>query len=162
MEKQKTLVAYFSCSGYTRKVAKLLSEVVKGELYEITPAKPYTTSDLNWNNPNSRSSIEMKDKSSRPAISGTIDDFDSFNVVYLGFPIWWYIAPTIINTFLESYDFSGKRVIPFCTSGSSGVGQTDMYLQTSCSKQTKWHPTKRFPANVDKNSLASWVNSLNL
>ena len=162
MEKQKTLVAYFSCSGYTKKVAKSLSEVVGGELYEITPATPYTSSDLNWNDPNSRSSIEMKDKSSRPAISGKIDDFGSYNVVYIGFPIWWYIAPTLINTFLESYDFSGKRVISFCTSGSSGVGQTDRYLQSSCSKQTKWYPAKRFPTNVDKNTLAAWVDSLNL
>lgn len=162
MEKQKTLVAYFSCTGYTQKVAKLLSEVVDGDLYEITPVSPYTTSDLNWNDPNSRSSLEMKDKSSRPAITGEIDNFDSYKIVFIGFPIWWYIAPTIINTFLENYDFSGKKVIPFCTSGSSGVGQTDIYLQSSCSKQTKWYPAKRFPTNVEKNTLISWVNSLNL
>ena len=162
MKKQKTLVAYFSCTGFTKKVAQSLSEVVEGELYEITPAIPYTPSDLNWKDSNSRSSIEMKNKSSRPAISGKIDDFDSFNVVFVGFPIWWYIAPTIINTFLESYDFSDKTVIPFCTSGSSGVGETDRYLQSSCSKQTKWHPAKRFPTNVDKNTLSLWVNSLNL
>ena len=125
---QKVLVAYFSCSGVTKKLAQTLAGVVKGDLYEITPAQPYTAADLNWQDKNSRSSVEMRDKSSRPAISGSVKDFAQYDTVFVGFPIWWYVAPTIINTFLESEDFSGKTVIPFATSGGSGVGDTDKYL----------------------------------
>lgn len=117
---QKVLVAYFSCSGVTKKLAQTLAGVVKGDLYEITPAQPYTAADLNWQDKNSRSSVEMRDKSSRPAISGSVKDFAQYDTVFVGFPIWWYVAPTIINTFLESEDFSGKTVIPFATSGGSG------------------------------------------
>jgi flavodoxin len=125
---QKVLVAYFSCSGVTKKLAQTLAGVVKGDLYEITPAQLYTAADLNWQDKNSRSSVEMRDKSSRPAISGSVKDFAQYDTVFVGFPIWWYVAPTIINTFLESEDFSGKTVIPFATSGGSGVGDTDKYL----------------------------------
>ncbi len=128
---QKVLVAYFSCSGVTKKLAQTLAGVVKGDLYEITPAQPYTAADLNWQDKNSRSSVEMRDKSSRPAISGSVKDFAQYDTVFVGFPIWWYVAPTIINTFLESEDFSGKTVIPFATSGGSGVGDTDKYLHPS-------------------------------
>lgn len=160
--KKKTLVAYFSCTGNTRQLAKTLAEVTGGDLYEITPEKPYTSADLDWNNDHSRSSVEMRDKSSRPAISGKVENFNDYDVVFVGFPIWWYVAPTIINTFLESYDFSGKIVIPFCTSGSSGVGQTDKYLHPSCSKETDWRPAKRFPTNTDKATLQKWVESLNI
>ena len=106
---QKVLVAYFSCSGVTKKLAQTLAGVVKGDLYEITPAQPYTAADLNWQDKNSRSSVEMRDKSSRPAISGSVKDFAQYDTVFVGFPIWWYVAPTIINTFLESEDFSGNR-----------------------------------------------------
>ena len=111
----KSLVAYFSASGVTKGVAVKLAKVINGDLYEIKPEQPYTSDDLNWMNKNSRSSIEMKDKSSRPALSGRIDNMEDYDIVYIGFPIWWYVAPTIINTFLESYDFSGKKVIPLAT-----------------------------------------------
>lgn len=129
---KKILVAYFSASGVTAKVAKALAEAAGADLYEIKPEKPYTREDLNWNNKNSRSSVEMNDKASRPAIEGKVADMDQYNSVFVGFPIWWYVAPTIINTFLESYDFSGKTVIPFATSGGSGMGKTNAELAPSC------------------------------
>lgn len=160
--KKKTLVAYFSCTGNTRQLAKTLAEVVNGDLYEIKPEVAYTKADLDWTNDKSRSSVEMKDKSSRPAVSGKVADMSDYEVVFVGFPIWWYIAPTIINTFLESYDFSGKTVIPFCTSGGSGAGQTDKFLKSSCSDKTDWRPAKRFPVGTGKEVLKAWVDGLKL
>lgn len=158
---KKTLVAYFSCSGVTERLAKTLASVTDVDLYKIEPAVPYTDADLNWNDPKSRSTVEMKDKTSRPEIAGKVENIEQYHTVYVGFPIWWYIAPTIINTFLESYDFSGKTVIPFATSGSSGVGETDKWLHPSCSDQTKWRPAKRFGADT-KATVEAWVNSLNI
>jgi flavodoxin len=157
----KTLVAYFSCSGVTEKLARHLVSVVDGELYKIEPVAPYTDADLNWHDPKARSTIEMQNKQSRPEIAGKVQNMDDYNVVYIGFPIWWYIAPTIINTFLESYDFSGKTVIPFATSGMSDVGETDKWLHSSCSNETKWRPAKRFEANSEL-EIKTWVNSLTL
>ncbi len=112
-----TLVAYFSASGTTAKLAKTLASAANAELYEIKPEIPYTDADLNWNNSKSRSSIEMNDKTFRPAISGKVENMNQYDTIYVGFPIWWYVAPTIINTFLEQYDLSGKTIIPFATSG---------------------------------------------
>ena len=109
---------------------------------------------------NSRSSIEMKDHSSRPAIKGKLENMEEYDVIYVGFPIWWYVAPTIINTFLESYDFSNKTIIPFATSGSSGMGNTVDELKPSCSDSTKWNEGKRFPASVSEEELSNWANSL--
>ena len=146
---QKVLVAYFSCSGVTKKLAQTLAGVVKGDLYEITPAQPYTAADLNWQDKNSRSSVEMRDKASRPAISGSVKDFAQYDTVFVGFPIWWYVAPTIINTFLESEDFTGKTVIPFATSGGS-------------SEQTVWRPAKRFAGSTGAAELQKWVEGLKL
>lgn len=159
---QKVLVAYFSCSSVTKKLAQTLAGVVKGDLYEITPAHPYTAADLNWQDKNSRSSVEMRDKSSRPAISGRVKDFAQYDTVFVGFPIWWYVAPTIINTFLESEDFSGKTVIPFATSGGSGVGDTDKFLHPSCSEKTAWRPAKRFAGSASPAELQKWVEGLKL
>lgn len=158
----KSLVAYFSASGVTKGVAVKLAKVINGDLYEIKPEQPYTSDDLNWMNKNSRSSIEMKDKSSRPAISGRIDNMEDYDIVYIGFPIWWYVAPTIINTFLESYDFSGKTVIPFATSGGSGLGNTVSELKTSCSKSTKWLEGERFSGSISEKELENWINKLKL
>jgi len=158
----KTLVAYFSCSDVTARLAKELASVVDGELYQIEPAIPYTTADLNWHDSNARSTIEMKDKKSRPAIKGKVNCMEEYDKVFIGFPIWWYVAPTIINTFLESYDFSGKTVIPFATSGSSGMGDTDKWLHLSCSKETKWCASKRFPGDAKAASLKKWVEELKL
>ena len=158
----KALVAYFSCSGVTEKLAKTLASVVDGGLYKIEPAVPYTSADLDWHNPKSRSSVEMQDKASRPEIAGTVANISEYDIVYVGFPIWWYIAPTIINTFLENYDFSGKTVVPFATSGGSGVGETDKWLHASCSEETKWRPAKRFGNTVDAATLKVWVEGLKI
>jgi flavodoxin len=160
--KKKTLVAYFSCTGNTRQLARTLASVVDGDTYEIKPEVAYSSADLDWTNQQSRSTVEMKNPKSRPAIAGKLSNMADYDVVYVGYPIWWYVAPTIINTFLESYDFSGKTIIPFCTSGSSGIGDTDKYLKPSCSPKTNWRPGKRFLPNADKASLKAWVESLQL
>ena len=117
----KTLVAYFSASGVTARLAETIAKAADADLYEIDPKVPYTSADLNWNNSGSRSSIEMNDKASRPEIVGAVEDMGQYDTVFVGFPIWWYEAPRIIHTFLESYDFSGKTVVPFATSGGSGM-----------------------------------------
>ena len=156
----KTLIAYFSATGITEMVAKKLAKITGGDLYKIVPQIPYTDVDLNWMDKNSRSSVEMRDKTSRPAISNKVENMEGYDVVYLGFPIWWYVAPTIINTFLESYDFSGKTVIPFATSGSSGMGNTVAELKISCSPNTKWKEGKRFSSTVSELELQNWVNNL--
>lgn len=127
----KTLVAYFSASGVTAKAAKALARAAGADLYEIRPAAPYTQADLDWTNQKSRSSVEMNDLSFRPALADSDADVAGHDVILLGFPIWWYVAPTIINTFLESYDFSGKTVILFATSGGSGFGKAVAGLQGS-------------------------------
>ena len=127
----KILTAYFSASGVTSDAAKKIAEITGAELYEIKPQTPYTQADLNWQDKNSRSSLEMKDKSSRPKIADNSAPVADCDVIFLGFPIWWYTAPTIINTFLESYDFDGKRIILFATSGSSGFGSALADLKNS-------------------------------
>ena len=128
---KKKLVAYFSASGKTAILANDLAKAAGADLYEICPAVPYTSADLNWQNKQSRSSIEMSDHSSRPALADTNADIAAYDTIYIGFPVWWYIAPTIINTFLESYDFSGKKIILFATSGGSGFGKAVQNLQPS-------------------------------
>lgn len=127
----KKLVAYFSASGKTAKVADMLADAVGADIYEIRPEVPYTKADLNWMNKKSRSSVEMNDKAFRPTIADKNAKIDQYDTIFLGFPIWWYVAPTIINTFLEGYDFSGKKVILFATSGSSGFGKTVEELKVS-------------------------------
>lgn len=130
----KALVAYFSASGVTARVAKNLATAAGADLYEIKPAVPYTKDDLNWMNKQLRSSVEMRDKSSRPTLADTGADIAAYDTIFVGFPIWWYIAPTIINTFLETYDFSGKKIILFATSGGSGFGKAVQNLQPSAPK----------------------------
>ena len=127
----KKLVAYFSASGSTARLAKQLAEAAGADLYEISPAVPYTSADLNWQNKQSRSSVEMSDHSSRPEIADKNADIAAYDTIYVGFPVWWYIAPTIINSFLESYDFSGKKIILFATSGGSGFGKAVDNLKPS-------------------------------
>ena len=129
--KQKVLVAYFSATGTTKGVAQQLAEVAGADLHEIQPEKPYTDADLDWRNKQSRSSVEMQDKNSRPAITSKLTNMKDYEVVYVGFPIWWYTCPTIINTFMESYDFQGKTVIPFATSGGSSIGKACEDLKTT-------------------------------
>lgn len=130
----KKLVAYFSASGTTARVAENLAKAAGADLYEIKPAVPYTKDDLNWMDKQSRSSVEMRDKGSHPALADADADIAAYDTIFVGFPIWWYIAPTIINTFLEAYDFSGKKVILFATSGGSGFGKAVENLQPSAPK----------------------------
>lgn len=134
----KTLVAVFSASGVTKRVGEEIARVSGGDFFEIVPKEKYTSADLNYMNNRSRSSVEMNDPSARPEIAGTVADMDSYDTVVIGFPIWWGVAPRIIETFLESYDFSEKTIIPFCTSGGSGVGRSDSALHKNVSGNVKW------------------------
>ena len=129
MTNKKVLVAYFSATGITEKLANTLAKATGGDIFEIKPEKPYTSEDLDWTNTQSRSSVEMKDKSSRPAISSKAENMPAYDVVFVGFPVWWYREPSIIDTFMESYDFSGKTVIPFATSGGSPIGNSGKNMQ---------------------------------
>ena len=158
----KILTAYFSASGNTKKLAKNIAEAAGSDLFEIAPKPPYTNDDLNWMNKKSRSSIEMNDKNSRPEIEGKVENMDVYDVVLIGFPIWWYEAPRIIQTFLESYDFSGKTIITFATSGGSGMGKTNGILKKSCSPKTTWHDGKRFGGSTDIGTIKQWLDSLNI
>ena len=135
---KKVLVAVYSASGVTRRVGQEIARISGGDFFEIVPKEIYTSEDLNWMNKKSRSSVEMNDPSARPEIASTVADMDSYDTVIIGFPIWWGIAPRIIETFLESYDFSGKTIIPFCTSGGSGVGRSDSELHKNVSGDVKW------------------------
>ena len=156
----KNLVAYFSCTGTTKSLAENLAKAVDGDLFEIKPKKEYTSSDLNWMDKSSRSSLEMNDKNSRPEILNKVNNMDDYDTVFLGFPIWWYVAPKIINTFLESYDFSGKTIITFCTSGGSSMGKTLQELKLSCLNDTTWIDGKRFSRNTSVEELRNWVDNL--
>lgn len=152
----KTLVAYFSCSGETKKVSEKLSKLISSDLYEITPEIPYTQEDLDWENPNSRSSLEMKDTSSRPKIKNNIN-IDEYQTIYLGFPIWWYVAPTIINTFLESHDFTNKKVIIYCTSGSSSIDNA--YQELKKTYNIDFILGSRLTPNVTEIELQEFINN---
>ena len=157
----KKLVAYFSASGVTAKVAQTLAEAIGADIFEIASKIPYTEADLNWMDEKSRSTIEMNDPSSRPEIESKRDNMSEYDTIFVGFPIWWYVAPTIINTFLESYDLTGKTIIPFATSGTSGMGKTNERLATSC-KGAKLLEGKRFDSRVSGKELAAWADSLKI
>ena len=156
----KTLVAYFSASGTTARVAKELAHAAGADLYEIRPAVPYTRADLNWMDKKSRSSIEMNDKSGRPALADRDADIAAYDTILLGFPIWWYVAPTIINSFLESYDFSGKKIVMFATSGGSGFGKAVAGLKPSVAADTTIVEGKLLNGTQTAASLKSWVSSI--
>lgn len=158
MEKKK-LVAYFSCSGVTRAAAEEIARADGADLFEIVPAQPYTASDLDWTDKKSRTTLEMSDPACRPAVIGKVADMPSYDTVFLGFPIWWYVAPRIIETFLESYDFSGKTIVPFFTSGGSSAGKTDAVLRACCSENTHWLPSRRI---ANAGAAATWAASLDL
>ena len=145
----KRLVAYFSCTGTTAKVAETLAESIGADIFEIEPAVPYTAADLDWRDNTSRSSVEMNDPHSRPAVASKRDNMADYDTVLVGFPIWWYVAPTIINTFLESYDLQGKTIIPFATSGGSGMEQVSSHLAPSC-VGAKLLLGKVFPSSRDQ------------
>ncbi len=156
----KRLVAYFSASGVTAKVAENLADAIGADVFEIQPEVPYTKDDLNWMDKKSRSTIEMSDPTSRPAIAVKRDNMDEYDTIFVGFPIWWYVAPTIINTFLESYNLKGKTIIPFATSGGSDMGKTTEKLAPSCTGAKLLHG-KVFNAYSSKADLSAWVEILN-
>lgn len=155
----KNLVAYFSASGVTKGVAEKLAKAAGAELFEIVPEQPYTDEDLNWNNKQSRSSVEMNDRSCRPGISTTVSDMGQYDCIFLGFPVWWYREPSIIDTFLEAYDFSGKTIVPFCTSGGSGLGETVGNMR-SLAKKADVRDGKRFSSGVSEEELKTWVSGM--
>ncbi|MGN0494997.1 MAG: flavodoxin [Lachnospiraceae bacterium] len=154
----KKLVAYFSASGITRKVAEMIASAAEADLYEIMPKEPYSKADLNWMDKKSRSSVEMSDKKIRPEITDTDARIAQYDEIILGFPIWWYVAPTIINTFLEKYDFSGKKIILFATSGGSGFGNTVKELTPSA--PDAMIVEGKILNNVSKQDVENWVKSL--
>ena len=153
----KKLVAYFSASGVTGKVAKTLAIAINADLFQIEPVTPYTDADLNWNDPQSRSSVEMQDKTFRPQVKNKVEKMEDYDTIFVGFPIWWYVAPTIINTFLEQYDLTGKKVIPFATSGSSGLGNTNGELRCSCSGAVLCEG-RRFASSIGADALKAWAD----
>ena len=155
----KRLVAYFSATGTTKRVAQNLARVANADLFEIKPAKPYTSADLNWNNSFSRSSLEMRNSSSRPEVANKVANMAEYDTIFVGFPIWWYVAPTIINTFLEMYNLSGKTIRPFATSGGSGMGSVNEKLLPSC-RGALLKEGKRFSAYASDGELKSWVESV--
>lgn len=156
----KTLVAYFSASGTTAHIAEELAQAAGADIYEIKPAVPYTKADLDWMDKKSRSSIEMNDKSSRPALADQNANIAAYDTILLGFPIWWYVAPTIINSFLESYDFSGKKIVLFATSGGSGFGKTVAGLKPSVAADTVIVEGKLLNGRQTNASLKAWIETV--
>ena len=155
----KTLVAYFSASGVTAKLAKTLADAICADLFEIRPEVPYTSADLNWNNPRSRSSVEMNDEACRPAIAGELPDLGQYDAVFLGFPIWWYVEPRIVDTFLDGCDIAGKALIPFATSGGSGIANVEKHLR-QLYPAANWLPGKRLGRGGDESWARSAAESL--
>ena len=156
---EKILVAVFSASGVTKKVGEEIARIAGADFFEIVPKEIYTDDDLNWMNKQSRSSIEMNDTSARPEIAGTVSDMASYDKVIIGFPIWWGVAPRIIETFLESYDLSGKTVIPFCTSGGSGVGSSDEELHKNVKGDVKWEKGTQIN-RPDEAIIKKWLDEV--
>lgn len=152
----QTLIAYFSASGTTARIAKTIAEVIDADLYEIKPEQAYTAEDLNWNNPESRSSVEMRDPSSRVAIGSAAVDMAQYSKILVGYPIWWGVAPHIVNSFLEAYDLTGKTIVPFATSGGSGIGDAKAYLGVSA-KGAEITEGKHLSAVEDKTSIEAWL-----
>ena len=152
----RILVAVFSASGVTKRVGEEIARISGGDLFEIVPKDLYTADDLNWMNKRSRSSVEMNDPSARPEIASTVSDMASYDKVIIGFPIWWGVAPRIINTFLESYDFSGKTILPFCTSGGSGVGRSDKELHKDVPADVRWEKGVQIN-RPDEAAIRNWL-----
>ncbi|MCB6202235.1 flavodoxin [Extibacter muris] len=156
----KKLVAFFSASGVTAKLAEKLASAIDADLHEIKPEISYTTADLDWTNKKSRSSVEMNDKAFRPTVANMVENMNQYSTIYIAFPIWWYIAPTIINTFLEQYDLRGKKIIPIATSGGSGMGNTNKELAPSCAG-ADLRDGKVFSVNTSESSLKAWAEGYN-
>ena len=158
----KVLVAYFSASGVTAKVAAELAKVEGADLFEIRPEALYTAADLDWTNKQSRSTLEMSDPACRPAIAGKVADMSAYDVVFVGFPIWWGREPSVVDTFLDGYDFAGKRLVPFCTSGGSGLGDTAARIQGIVGDGATVDPGKRLGGQVSEADLKVWTEGLDL
>ncbi len=154
----KTLVTYFSASGVTRNVAENIAKFVEGDLFEIEPKEKYTREDLDWKNKKSRSSVEMQNREYRPEIKEKSIDISNYDIILIGFPIWWGVAPTVVNTFLESRDFSGKTLIPFCTSGGSGMAYCENDLRRTYPNYT-WKEGKRLIGNEDRDFIEEWIRN---
>ena len=155
----KILVAYFSASGSTAKIAEKLAKAADADLFEISPQQKYTSQDLNWMDKKSRSSVEMADRACRPAISSRVENMEDYDVIFVGFPVWWYREPSIIDTFMESYNFSGKTIVPFCTSGGSGLGDSSKNMQ-SLAKGSNVVDGKRLSVTASVNELKRWVDTI--
>lgn len=158
----KVLVAYFSATGTTKTLAEYAADAVGADLYEIVPEEPYTAADLDYGDSSSRSSIEMDDPSARPAISGSVADMAQYDIIFLGYPIWWGEAPRIVDTFLESYDFGGKTIVPFCTSASSGMGSSARNLHGLCAEDVTWLDGDRLGSSSSREDIVTWINGLGL
>jgi len=156
----KILVAYFSASGVTKKVAEKLAKIQDADLFEICPQVPYTKEDLDWTDKQSRSSVEMQDLNCRPPITGQVQDMAQYDIVYIGFPVWWYREPSIIDTFLDAYDFTGKKLVPFCTSGTSGLGDTVKRIQELVGPGAVVVEGKRLEGTVSEEALKAWATEL--
>lgn len=158
----KILVAYFSATGTTKTLAEYTADALDADLYEIIPENPYTDDDLNYNDNHSRSTIEQNDSSTRPTISGSVENMEQYEIVFLAFPIWWGEEPRIIDTFIESYDFSGKTIVPFCTSGGSGFGSSGRNLQALSTGDATWLDGERLRSSSSREDIVDWINGLGL
>ena len=162
VQESKVLVAYFSATGTTEGVAEHIANGLNADLYEIVPEEPYTDADLDYNDNNSRTTIEMNDPDARPAILGSVESMEQYTTVFIGYPIWWGDAPRIVSTFMESYDFSGKTIVPFCTSGGSGIGTSVKNIKKLVPSDTNVLNGKRFSGSVSKEDVIEWVKGLGL
>ena len=160
-QEHKILVAYFSATGTTKGVAEHIANGLNADIYEIVPEEAYTDADLDYNDNNSRTTIEMNDPEARPAISGSVENMEQYDIIFVGYPIWWGEAPRIVSTFMESYDFSGKTIVPFCTSGGSGIGSSASNLERLTSGAT-WLDGRRLNGSDSQDTVMEWVNSLDL
>ena len=158
----KVLVAYFSTSGVTRKVAAEIAKTEQAELFEILPEVPYSAKDLNWKDKQSRSTLEMQDSGCRPPIIGKVENMTQYDVVFIGFPIWWGREPSVVDTFLDTHNFTGKTIVPFCTSGGSGIGETAKRMQEIVGASAVVKEGKRLGGTISEADLAIWTSALGL
>ncbi len=161
-EAGKVLVAYFSATGTTKALAEYAADALGADLYEIVPEEPYTDEDLNYSDRNTRATVEQNDKNARPAITSSVENMEQYEIVFLGYPIWWGEAPRIVDTFMESYEFGGKTIVPFCTSGSSGIGSSATNLHGLCTDDVTWLDGVRLGSSSSREDIAEWINSLGL
>jgi len=159
---RKVLVAYFSATGTTKKLAEYAADAMGADLYEIVPEEPYTDDDLNYSDRSTRATVEQNDKNARPAISGSVENMEQYDILFLAFPIWWGEEPRIMDTFVEAYDFSGKTIVPFCTSGGSGIGSSGKNMQSLSTGDAAWLDGERFGSSASREDMVDWINGLGL